>query len=279
MTEGTAPGNPGGLARVVRRRCVEMAAASSASHVGSSLSVADILASLYTSVLRHDPSRPDWPDRDRVIMSKGHASAALYATLAETGYFPTSRLADYYMDGSDMSGHVSHSGIPGVEISTGSLGHGLSIGAGMALASTRRQLGFRTFVVMSDGECDEGSVWEAAMFAGHHALARLVAVIDYNKMQSLTSTTDTLDLEPFASKWSAFGWEVIEVDGHDCEALAGAMDVDGGGGRPTCVIAHTIKGKGVGFMEGSVLWHYRHPAGDELAAALAALDDGNRTAS
>jgi transketolase len=248
-----------------------MIAAAKSSHIGSVLSIADIVAVLYGAVLRHRPQFPDWPDRDRVILSKGHAAAAIYAALAQCGYFPVNQLETYYSDGSALSGHVSHCGVPGVELSTGALGHGLSVGAGMAFNAKRRALKFRVFVLMSDGECDEGSIWEAAMFASHHRLEDLRVIVDYNELQSLTTTHDTLELEPFADKWKAFGWDVVEVDGHDLEALENAMDGPEHGGSPKCVIAHTIKGRGVSFMERSVLWHYRSPAGDELLAALREL--------
>ncbi len=260
------------LARALRIHAVEMTASAHSSHVGSMLSVADILAVLYGRVARYDAEKPDAPGRDRVILSKGHAAAAVYAVLAESGYFPVADLATYYANGSLLAGHVSHVGIPGVELSTGSLGHGLPVAAGMALAAKRRNLGFRTYVLMSDGECDEGSVWEAAMFAAHHKLADLCAVIDYNELQSITSTHETLELEPFADKWVAFGWQVQEVDGHDLDALEAALvDRRPDPVRPRCVIAHTVKGRGISFMENSILWHYRSPAGDELVAALAEL--------
>lgn len=261
------------LATAIRRHIVQMTFLGRSSHVGSGLSVTDILAVLYADVLRHDAARPEWPKRDRVILSKGHAGAAVYATLAEVGYFSIEELKTHCADGSKLSGHVSHIGVPGVELSTGSLGHGLSIGAGMALNSARRGLGFRTYAILSDGECDEGSVWEAAMFASHHQLSSLVAVVDYNKLQSLTSTYETLDLEPLAAKWEAFGWSVVEVDGHNLGALRGALTPRSGSsaGRPRCVIAHTTKGRGVSFMENSVLWHYRPPNEEERTAALAEL--------
>lgn len=260
------------LAHRIRRHAVEMTSRGKSSHIGSVLSMADILGVLYGRELRLDPDRPKWPERDRFILSKGHGGAGVYAALAERGFFSTDLLKQHYQNGSVFSGHVSHKGVPGVEISTGSLGHGLGIGAGMALAGQRLAADWRVFVVMSDGECDEGSIWEAAMFAAHHGLERLVAVIDYNKIQSLASIAETLALEPFADKWRSFGWGVAEVDGHDHEALAQAFGrapyIDG---RPSVVIAHTTKGKGVPFMENAVLWHYRTAQGDELAAALAAL--------
>jgi transketolase len=269
----SSPADVAELARQIRVHVVQMTAKAESSHVGSALSCADIVAALYGGVLRYDPANPDWPERDRLVFSKGHAGATLYAALARCGYFPVDQLDSYYADGSALSGHVSHVGVPGVELSTGSLGHGLSVAAGMALASQRRSLGYRTFVVMSDGECDEGAVWEAAMFAAHHQLSSLFTVIDYNKLQSLASTSDTLDLEPFVDKWRAFGWDTTEVDGHDLDALRSALDVvPTDGGPPHCVIAHTVKGRGVSFMEGSVLWHYRFPRVDDVAQAVAEIN-------
>jgi transketolase len=234
--------------------------------------VADILAVLYTEVLHVDPMVPSLDHRDRLILSKGHAGAALYAVLAEVGFLPRETLSQHYANGSLLSGHVSHLGVPGVEISTGSLGHGLPIGVGMALRSAKLEASWRVFAILSDGECDEGSVWEAALFAGHHQLENLIAVIDYNGIQSLGPVEETLGLEPFADKWRAFRWEVIEVDGHDHDALQAALDVKPGRGRPLCVLAHTVKGKGVSFMEGKVLWHYRPPNEAELRSALRELD-------
>jgi transketolase len=258
-------------ARAVRAYILRMTHSGRSSHVGSALSCADILAVLYADVLEVDPARPDRPDRDRFIMSKGHAGAALYAVLAQRGFFDAALLAQHYRNGSFLSGHVSHVGIPGVELSTGSLGHGLSVAAGLAWRA--RQIGqrWRTFTLLGDGECDEGSIWEAAMFAGHHGLSNLVAVVDYNKLQSLTGTEHTVGLEPFADKWRSFRWDVVEVDGHDHGALAGALAVPRAAdrGRPRCVLAHTVKGKGVSFMENQVLWHYRPPSDDELATAMA----------
>jgi transketolase len=250
-----------------------MTARGNSSHVGSCLSVADILAVLYQDVLRVDPGRPDWPQRDRVILSKGHAGAALYAVLAESGFFPPSTLDQHYSDGSYLCGHVSHLGVPGVDVSTGSLGHGLALGVGMALHGAKQEEPWRVYAVLSDGECDEGSIWEAALFAGHHRLSNLVAVVDYNGIQSLARVEETLDLEPFAEKWTAFGWDVATVDGHDHDQLRAALDASPQqSNRPGCVLAHTIKGKGVSFMENEVLWHYRAPDEQELNAALAELD-------
>jgi transketolase len=234
--------------------------------------MADILAVLYGEVLRKDPQNPKWPNRDRFILSKGHAGAGVYAALAETGFFPVERLKTHYQNGSVLSGHVSHKGVPGVELSTGSLGHGLGVGTGMAYAGKLAGHAWRVFVQMSDGECDEGSNWEAIQFAGHHGLSNLVAIIDYNKIQSLARVEDTLQLEPFADKWRAFRWNVEEVDGHDITALSACFArLPFSPSNPSVVIAHTTKGKGVSCMENEVLWHYRSPQGEELKAALREL--------
>jgi transketolase len=260
------------LSHRIRVHAVNMTSRGKSSHVGSVLSMADILGTLYAKVANVYPSEPNHPERDRIILSKGHGGAGVYAALAERGFFGIERLKEHYQNGSIFSGHVSHKGVPGVEISTGSLGHGLGIGAGMALGAQRSGQTWRTFVIMSDGECDEGSVWEAAMFASHHKLSNLNAIVDYNKIQSLASVADTLALEPFADKWRAFGWHVSEVDGHDHSALERAMQTDPTTrDLPSVTIAHTTKGKGISFMENSVLWHYRTAQGEELQAALADL--------
>ncbi|ABL83719.1 MULTISPECIES: transketolase [unclassified Nocardioides] len=265
MDEVTAPE----LARRIREHVLRMTSRGRSSHVASGLSVADILAVLYGDVLRVDPADPEANDRDRFVMSKGHAGAAVYAVLAERGFLERESLLSHYQNGSTFSGHVSHVDVPGVEVSTGSLGHGLSIATGMAWRARSTGATWRAYALLSDGECDEGSTWEAALFAGHHGLSNLVAVIDYNKYQSLATTDETLTLEPFADKWVAFGWDVVEVDGHDTVELFAALSVDPSRHtRPRCVLAHTIKGKGVSFMENNVLWHYRPPSEDELALAL-----------
>jgi transketolase len=228
---------------------------------------------LYGGVLRVDPNEPKRPDRDRFILSKGHAGAGVYAALAETGFFPVEKLATHYQDGSDLCGHVSHKGIPGVELSTGSLGHGLSVGVGMAYGARLDAKKHRVFVLLSDGECDEGSNWEAILFAAHHKLDNLVAIVDFNKIQSLAPVAETMGLEPFADKWRAFGWAVREVDGHNHDALKTAFEIlPAVAEKPTVVIAHTVKGKGVSFMENTVLWHYRVAKGEEFDAALAELE-------
>ena len=223
--------------------------------------------------MHHRSAEPRWAQRDRFILSKGHAGAGVYAVLAECGFFPIELLKKHYQDGSVFSGHVSHKGIPGVEASTGSLGHGLGIGVGIAKALKLADNSARVFVLMSDGECDEGTVWEAALFAQHHQLDNLVAIIDYNKIQSLAPVAETLRLEPLRAKWEAFNWSVRESDGHDHKALGKALaDLPAAQGKPTVVIAHTVKGKGVSFMENTVLWHYRTARGDEYERALRELD-------
>lgn len=262
------------LARCIRRHAVEMTSLGKSSHVGSVLSMADIIAVLYGAVMKFDSANPKWDARDRFILSKGHAGAGVYAALGESGFFPLDKLRTHYQDGSDLSGHVSHKGVLGVEFSTGSLGHGLPVAVGMAKAAQINEAGHRIFCVLSDGECDEGSNWEAAMFAAHHKLKSLTVIIDYNKLQSLGSVSETLALEPFAEKWRSFGWEVREVDGHDHAQLISTLaHRDPENVAPLCVLAHTIKGKGVSFMENSVLWHYRSPQGDEYLAACRELDD------
>jgi transketolase len=236
--------------------------------------MADIVAVLYHEILHVDPAEPELPDRDRFILSKGHAGAAVYAALAHSGFMPVETLEQHYQDGSILSGHVSHKGVPGVEFSTGSLGHGLGVATGMAKAARLQGKKHRVFCLLSDGECDEGSNWEAILFAAHHRLNNLTAIVDYNKIQSLEPVADTIELEPFTDKWTAFGWRVIEADGHDAAALRDALcDDQPDSDRPKCVICHTVKGKGVSFMENTVLWHYRTPQGEEYEAAVKELSD------
>ena len=260
------------LARRIRRHVIEMTHRAGASHVGSSLSMADLLAVLYGRVLRVDPQHPESPGRDRFILSKGHGAAGLYAVLAECGFFSRERLQQFLTNGSVLVGHANHKGVPGVEVSTGSLGHGLPMACGMALAARRDGHAHRVFVLLSDGECDEGSVWEAALFAGHHRLDNLVAIVDYNKIQSLGRVDEVMRLDPLGAKWLAFGWACEEIDGHDLDAIAGALErVPFEPGRPSCIVAHTVKGKGVSFMEDRLLWHYRAPSADEVSVALSEI--------
>ncbi len=261
------------LAKIIRRDALRMVHLAKASHIGSALSIADIVAVLYGQALRIDPNNPNWEERDRFILSKGHACVAIYAALAARGFFPRSKLMEYGKDHSDMMSHISHK-IPGVEFSTGSLGHGLPFGTGKALAAKQRKAGWRTFVLLSDGELGEGSNWEACLFASHHRLDNLVAIIDYNNLQSLTTVAETLALEPLTEKFRAFGWATHEIDGHDHDALKQALSAPRQvPGKPCALIAHTTKGKGVSFMENSVKWHYKNPGDEELAQALIELDD------
>ena len=261
------------LASRIRRQALAMVARARASHIGSALSIADIVAVLYGGILRVDPANPNWPARDRFLLSKGHACVAVYAALAETGFFPAALLESYGTDHSPLMAHISHR-VPGVEFSTGALGHGLPFGVGKAIAAARMGANWRTFVLMSDGELGEGSNWEACLFAAHHKLDRLTTIIDYNKLQSLGTVEQTLRLEPLADKFAAFGWAVREVDGHDHAALHDALSATPWmPGKPSMLIAHTTKGKGVSFMENRVEWHYKNPNAEQLAAALAELAD------
>ena len=267
--------DPKTLAWLIRRNGLEMTHLSRGSHIGSVLSVAEIIAVLYARVLNVDPKEPKKPDRDRLILSKGHAGSAVYAALAETGFFPVEQLKTHYANGSILSGHVSHKGVPGVEVSTGSLGHGLGVGTGMALGAKMDGAQWRTYVVLGDGECDEGSVWESALQAAQYKLDRLIAVVDYNHMQSLASVEDTLRLEPFEQKWKDFGWNAESVNGHDTDALLAAFArarENAGSRKPYVILAHTVKGKGISFMENNILWHYRTPQGEEYEAALKELE-------
>lgn len=260
------------LAVKIRAHALRMTHRANASHVGTCLSMADILAVLYSGSLRVDPKQPDWPDRDRFILSKGHGAAALYAVLAEQGFFPKEWLETYCQDGAHLAGHITHHNVPGVEVSTGSLGHGLSIGCGMAMAGKRSGQHYRLFVLLSDGECDEGSTWEAALFAPQHHLDNLIAIVDHNKLQAFGAVKEVLDLEPLANKWRAFNWSVQEIDGHDYGQIEDALlKVPFEVGQPSCIIAHTIKGKGISFMENQLAWHYKSPNDEELQQALAEL--------
>jgi transketolase len=263
------------LAYRIRRHALDMTSRGGTAHIGSIFSMADIVAVLYADVLNHDPKNPKWPGRDRLILSKGHAGAGIYAALAECGYFPVSELETHCQDGSRLSGHVSHKGVPGVEASTGSLGQGLPMAMGMAMAARLNGEKHRVYCIIGDGECDEGAVWETALIANQYGLDNLIVTVDFNKIQSLTSVENTIKLEPLDGKWASFGWHVIRIDGHDHAALHGAYDeakAAYGKGKPVVVIADTVKGKGVSFMENDVLWHYRTARGEEYAAALRELE-------
>jgi len=241
-------------AREIRRLVLDAAWQAGVGHIGSALSVADVVAALHWGVLRHD--RPDDPGRDRFILSKGHAALTLYAALHLRGWIDRAELFTYCADGTRLGVHPEQ-GVPGVDVSTGSLGHGLTIGAGMALAARLQGATYRTFVLLSDAECNEGAVWEAVMFAAHHRLSSLIAIVDLNGQQALGYTADVLDLSPLATKWRAFGWDAHEVDGHDVAALHRTIDgVAAAPDRPHVIIAKTLAGKGVSFMERRLDWHY-----------------------
>ena len=259
------------LACEIRRNAIAMVARAKASHIGGALSMADLLAVLYSDILRVRPDDPGWAGRDRFILSKGHSCTGLYATLALRGFFPLEELLTYGADASRLMAHSSHK-VPGVEFSTGSLGHGLPFGCGKALAAKRTGASWRTFVMLSDGELDEGSNWEAILFAPQHRLDNLVAIVDYNKIQSLGSVAEVMELHPLADKFRAFRWAVREVDGHDHGAIHAALSsLPWEMGRPSVLIAHTVKGKGVDFMENKLQWHYSSPKPDQLDSALAQL--------
>jgi len=260
------------IACQLRRRVIRMSHEGRAPHLGSSMSCIDILVAAYWKALQIDSAAPHDPDRDRFILSKGHAAAALYATLAERGFFPTEELADYNQAGSRFPEQPSPGAVPGVEAATGSLGHGLSIGLGMALAGRIQQRAYRIMALVSDGECNEGTVWEAAMFAASQQLDNLTVIIDYNRWQATGRSEQIMSLDPMVDKWQAFGWHAVVVDGHDIESLGSLLNkVPLGSGKPTAIVAQTVKGKGVSFMEDDNNWHYRIPNEEELQAALAEL--------
>ena len=260
------------LARTIRAHALRMIAKAKASHVGSCLSMADLLAVLYGSVLRIDPKQPDWSERDRLLVSKGHGAAILYAVLAESGFFPVADLMTYGDDGSPLTGHVSHH-VAGVELSTGSLGHGLPVGCGLALLRSAPARSDTPTSFSATANWTKAPTGKQFSSPGHHRLDRLTALVDFNKIQSFGSVKDVLDLDPLADKWRSFGWSVLEIDGHDHAAIEAALSADHAG-RPKAIIAHTTKGKGVGFMEADLAWHYKAPTAKQLADALAELGCG-----
>ncbi|MGH9833976.1 MAG: transketolase [Blastocatellia bacterium] len=264
----------GERANRIRRAALTMIHRAGLGHTGGDLSAADILATLYFAVLKLDPREPKMPQRDRFIMSKGHCSGALYATLAEAGFFPREELETYMRPLSRLNGHPNCVKIPGVETNTGPLGHGLPVAVGTAIAAKLDDAEWRTFVLTGDGELQEGSNWEAAMAAAHYELDNLTVIVDRNRLQQGDRTENTVRLEPLAEKWRAFGWAVAEVDGHEYDALLDAFErLPLSPGKPTCLIAHTRKGKGVSFMEDQVGWHHRVPSAEELALALRELSE------
>jgi transketolase len=266
-TEGS-----GDLPRVLRGALVALSHAKNVPHLGSTLSCIDIMIAAYWHTMNFDPKNPKDPARDRFILSKGHAAKALYVCLAYRGFFEIELLQQLGEDGSPLAEHPGPNSVPGVEAATGSLGHGLPIGLGHALAARIKELNYRVFVLMSDGECNEGSVWEAAMMAAGQSVGNLTTIIDYNKWQATGRSDDVLQLAPLADKWRAFGWDVCEIDGHDIEVIKGSLNTPSlPTGRPHAVIAHTVKGKGVSFMEDDNNWHYRIPNTDEVALAFQEL--------
>jgi len=254
------------LSRQVRLSVLDMIRHAQLGHIGGDFSVTDILATLFSSVLNVRPGEPLWPERDRFILSKGHAAAALYSTLAHSGFFPVEELQTFMDPLSKLNGHPNRNKVAGVETNTGPLGHGLPVAVGSAIGSALKGQLWRTYVVLGDGELQEGSNWEAIMTAGHRGLGTLTAIVDRNRLQQGARTEDTNSLEPLADKWRSFGWEVHEVDGHDHSALYDVLSL-APGDRPRCVIAHTLKGKGVSFIEDRVEWHHKVPTAEQIEQA------------
>ncbi|MDX2267367.1 MAG: transketolase [Bryobacter sp.] len=272
MTKTSNPAELAAISKRVRRHIVEMIAAAKSGHPGGSLSATELTVTLFFDVMRHDPANPKWADRDHYIIGKGHACPVLYAVMAECGYTPIDQLKTLRQMGSIYQGHPDVRFIPALEASTGSLGQGLSIGLGMACADRLDGRPSRTYVVLGDGEIQEGQVWEAAMFGGNHKVDNIVCIVDYNKIQLDGFVKDIMPLDPLADKWRSFGWHVIEVDGHDIPALQAAFaEAAATKGKPTALLAHTVKGKGVSFMENNPKFHGSAPNADELKLALEEL--------
>lgn len=258
-------------ARWMRRRAMQMVYAKGLGHIGGDLSATDIIATLFFGVLRYDPDNPTWPDRDRFVMSKGHATGVLYTALCAAGYFPEDLLDTYMTPGSRLNGHPNRNYLPGVEANTGPLGHGFPIALGIAIAGQMSGAAYRTFVLTGDGEQQEGSNWEAAMTAGHRRLSNLTLIIDRNRLQQGAGTEETNSLDPLDEKYRAFGWDVTELDGHDCDRLLSVLQAPSTSGKPRCIIANTSKGKGVSFMEDKAKWHHGVPNEQEYEQAMEEL--------
>jgi len=278
MVAETLKTNSSGLdsrSREIRKTVVKILEASRRGHVGSTFSLIEILRVLYDDVLRYEPKNPKWSERDRCILSKGHGCLALYAILAEKGFFPEAELWKFCQSDGILGGHPEYGKVPGIEASTGSLGHGLSIGIGFALNARYEKANYRTFVILGDGESNEGSVWEAAMCAGKHKLSNLTVMVDYNKHQSYGTTYEVQDLEPLADKWRAFGFAATEVDGHSVEELRSVLlNLPLQSNKPTAIICHTVKGKGIPFAENNLKWHHKNKVSDqEIESMLAALEE------
>ena len=260
------------IARNLRRHVITMISTAGSGHPGGSLSAADIITALYFKIMRHDPKNPKWPDRDRFVLSKGHAAPILYAALAECGYFPIEWFSTLRKAGTCLQGHTDSTLTPGVDMSAGSLGQGLSIACGMAMAAKLDKKSYHTHVLLGDGECQEGQVWEAAMFAPKYKLNNLTAIVDYNRIQLDGFTRDIMDLEPLVLKWQSFNWEVIEINGHDMAEIVKALEqAKASKDRPVVIIAHTVKGKGVSYMENNVDYHGKSPNKSDTELALKEL--------
>lgn len=261
-------------ANKIRKDIVRMITEAKSGHPGGSLSAVDVVTALYFKVMRHNPKDPRWKDRDRFILSKGHAAPLLYAVLAESGYFEVKELLTLRKLGSRLQGHPDMKRLPGVEISTGSLGHGLSVGNGMAIAGKLNKKGYRVYVLLGDGECQEGQVWEAAMTASHYKLDNVTAILDYNGLQIDGPVKDVMNINPISNKWRAFGWYVIEINGHDFKEIFYSFEkVKKLKGKPGIIIAHTTKGKGVSFMENVVDFHGKAPTKEQTVQALKELEE------
>jgi transketolase len=257
----------------VRKTCLQLVYKANASHIGGAFSIADILSVLYTDVLNYDVKDPNWSERDRLFYSKGHACTAMYAVLKEVGFYTEGELNTFSENGSYFTSHINHK-IPGIELSTGSLGHALSVACGVALAGKRKKANWRTYTIVSDGELNEGSNWEAILFAPHHQLNNMTLIVDYNKIQSLGTIKEVLDLDPLSEKFKAFGWDTLEIDGHNHAEILSALDKENSHTtKPKVIIAHTIKGKGVDFMENQLAWHYKSPNKEQLESGLHQIEN------
>tara|TARA_Y100001949_G_C15935706_1_gene307796 strand:- start:12 stop:848 length:837 start_codon:yes stop_codon:yes gene_type:complete len=264
------------ISKKIRKHIVKMVFDSKSSHIGSALSIVEILVTLYYNILNIDTKIESYynrSDRDRFILSKAHGSAALYAVLAERGVFPLDVLEKYYSNDGILPGHLDRTSVPGIEFSAGALGHGFAAAIGMSISYTQNKNSGRIFVLIGDGECNEGSIWEGAMLAAHLKLKNLTAIIDYNKIQSFGRTNDVINQEPIIDKWKAFGWDVIEVNGHDFNELITAFNASQD--KPKIIISHTVKGKGISFMEDKLEWHYKSPDQEQLEIALKEIEEKN----